>query len=147
MGEVSIIGVDLAKNVFQVHGAAVDGSVVFRRKLRRGQILAFFAEQPACTVAMEACASAHYWARAIGDFGHVVKLIPPAYVKPFVKRQKSDAIDAEAIAEAAVRATMRFVSVRTEAQQASAMAYRTRDLFVRQRTQAICWRTWKIEPG
>ncbi|MBE2215880.1 MAG: IS110 family transposase [Opitutaceae bacterium] len=137
MVEVSVIGVDLAKNVFQVHGAAADGSVVFRRKLRRGQVLSFFAAQPVCTVAMEACASAHYWARAIGEFGHTVKLIPPAYVKPFVKRQKSDATDAEAIAEAAARATMRFVAVRTEAQQASAMVYRTRDLFVRQRTQAI----------
>lgn len=137
MVEVSVIGVDLAKNVFQVHGAAADGSVVFRRKLRRGQVLSFFAEQPVCTVAMEACASAHYWARAIGEFGHTVKLIPPAYVKPFVKRQKSDATDAEAIAEAAARATMRFVAVRTEVQQASAMVYRTRDLFVRQRTQAI----------
>lgn len=137
MVEVSVIGVDLAKNVFQVHGAAADGSVVFRRKLRRGQVLSFFAEQSVCTVAMEACASAHYWARAIGEFGHTVKLIPPAYVKPFVKRQKSDATDAEAIAEAAARATMRFVAVRTEAQQASAMVYRTRDLFVRQRTQAI----------
>lgn len=137
MGEVSIIGVDLAKNVFQVHGAAADGSVVFRRKLRRGQVLSFFAGQPGCTVAMEACASAHHWARAIGDLGHAVKLISPAYVKPFVKRQKSDATDAEAIAEAAARATMRFVAVKTEAQQASAMAYRTRDLFVRQRTQTI----------
>lgn len=137
MVEVSVIGVDLAKNVFQVHGAAADGSVVFRRKLRRGQVLSFFAEQSVCTVAMEACASAHYWARAIGEFGHTVKLIPPAYVKPFVKRQKSDATDAEAIAEAAARATMRFVAVRTEAQQALAMVYRTRDLFVRQRTQAI----------
>ena len=137
MVEVSVIGVDLAKNVFQVHGAAADGSVVFRRKLRRGQVLSFFAEQPVCTVAMEACASAHYWARAIGEFGHTVKLIPPAYVKPFVKRQKSDATDAEAIAEAAARATMRFVAVRTAAQQASAMVYRTRDLFVQQRTRAI----------
>lgn len=137
MSEVSIIGMDLAKNVFQVHGAATDGSVVFRRKLRRSQVLSFFAEQPTCTVAMEACASAHHWARAIGGLGHTVKLIPPAYVKPFVKRQKSDLTDAEAIAEAAARATMRFVAVKTEAQQASAMAYRARDLFVRQRTQTI----------
>jgi transposase len=87
MGEVSIIGVDLAKNVFQVHGAAADGLVVFRRKLRRAQVLAFFVGQPASTVAMEACASAHHWARAIGDLGHTVKLIPPAYVKPFVTRR------------------------------------------------------------
>lgn len=137
MGEVIIIGVDLAKSVFQLHGAGADGTVVFRRKLRRSQVLPFFAEQPVCTVAMEACASAHHWARAIGAFGHDVKLIPPAYVKPFVKRQKNDASDAEAITEAATRATMRFVAVKTEAQQSSAMAYRTRDLFVRQRTQTI----------
>jgi len=137
MKEVSIIGLDLAKNVFQAHGASADGSVVFRRKLSRGQLLKFFAEQPCCTVAMEACASAHHWARAIGSLGHAVKLIPPAYVKPFVKRQKNDAADAEAIAEAAGRPTMRFVAPKTEAQQAAAMAYRTRDLLVRQRTQTI----------
>lgn len=137
MTELSIIGLDLAKNVFQVHGAAADGSVVFRRRLRRQQMLTFFAEQPRCTVAMEACATAHYWGRAIRELGHEVRLIPPAYVKPFVKRQKNDSADAEAIAEAASRATMRFVAVKTEAQQASAMAYRTRDLLVRQRTQTI----------
>lgn len=137
MVEVSIIGLDLAKNVFQAHGAAADGSVVFRRKLTRVQVLKFFAEQPRCTVAMEACASAHHWARAIAEFGHAVKLIPPAYVKPFVKRQKNDMADAEAIAEAAARPTMRFVTVKSEAQQAMAMTYRTRDLLVRQRTQTI----------
>jgi transposase len=137
MKEVSIVGLDLAKRVFQVHGAASDGSMVFRRKLARPQVLRFFAELPRCTVAMEACASAHHWARAIASLGHAVKLIPPAYVKPFVKRQKNDMADAEAIAEAASRATMRFVSVKTEAQQAAAMAYRTRDLLVRQRTQTI----------
>jgi len=137
MAEVSIIGLDLAKNVFQAHGAATDGSVVFRRKLSRLQLLRFFAEQPRCTVAMEACASAHHWARAIAALGHLVKLIPPAYVKPFVKRQKNDMADAEAIAEAATRPTMRFVAVKSEEQQAMAMAYRTRDLLVRQRTQTI----------
>ncbi|MCE6967123.1 IS110 family transposase, partial [Cereibacter sphaeroides] len=137
MVEVSIIGLDLAKNVFQAHGAAPDGSVVFRRKLSRLQVLQFFTEQPHCTVAMEACASAHYWARAIASLGHEVKLIPPAYVKPFVKRQKNDMADAEAIAEAATRPTMRFVAVKSEQQQAMAMAYRTRDLLVRQRTQTI----------
>jgi transposase len=100
----------LAKNVFQAHGAAADGSVVFRRKLSRGHLLKFFAEQPPCLVAMEACASAHHWARTIGALGHTVKLIPPAYVKPFVKRQKNDMADAEAIAEAAARPTMRFVA-------------------------------------
>lgn len=137
MREVSIIGLDLAKNVFQAHGAAADGSVVFRRRLSRGQLLKFFADQTPCTVAMEACAGAHHWARAIISLGHEVKLIPPAYVKPFVKRQKNDATDAEAIAEAASRPTMRFVEPKSEEQQAAAMAYRTRDLLVRQRTQTI----------
>ena len=110
MDEVSIIGLDLAKTVFQAHGAAADGSVVFRRKLTRRQVLRFFAAQPNCVVAMEACASAHHWARAIGSLGHEVRLIAPLYVKPFVKRQKNDASDAEAIAEAASRPTMRFVA-------------------------------------
>ncbi len=137
MGEVSIIGLDLAKNVFQAHGAAADGSVVFRRKLTRARLLSFFAAQPSCVVAMEACASAHFWGRAIGALGHEVRLIAPSYVKPFVKRQKNDAADAEAIAEAASRPTMRFVAVKTETQQAAAMAFRTRDMFVRQRTQTI----------
>jgi transposase len=91
MGEVSIIGLDLAKNVFfQAHGAGTDGSVVFRRKLSRAQMLKFIAAQPPCVVAMEACASAHHWGRSIGELGHEVRLIPPAYVKPFVKRQKND---------------------------------------------------------
>ena len=137
MGEVSIIGLDLAKNVFQAHGAGADGSVVFRRKLSRAQLLKFLAAQPPCVVAMEACASAHFWGREIGRLGHEVRLIPPAYVKPFVKRQKNDMADAEAIAEAASRPTMRFVAVKSEDQQAAAMAYRTRDLLVRQRTQTI----------
>jgi transposase len=137
MKEASIIGRDLAKNVFQAHGAAADGSVVFRRKLSRAQLVKFFAAQPPCLVAMEACDSAHHWARTLGALGHTVKLIPPAYVKPFVKRQKNDTADAEAIAEAAARPTMRFVEPKSEAQQAAAMAYRTRDLLVRQRTQTI----------
>jgi len=137
MNEVSIIGLDLAKNVFQAHGAEADGSVVFRRKLSRAQLLKFLGDQPPCVVAMEACASAHHWGRAIGDLGHEIRLIPPAYVRPFVKRQKNDMADAEAIAEAASRPTMRFVAVKSEAQQAAAMAYRTRDLLVRQRTQTI----------
>lgn len=137
MNEVSIIGLDLAKNIFQAHGAAGDGSVLFRRKLSRAQLLRFMSEQSSCIVAMEACASAHHWGRAISDLGHEVRLIPPAYVKPFVKRQKNDMADAEAIAEAASRPTMRFVAVKSEAQQAAAMAYRTRDLLVRQRTQTI----------
>ncbi len=110
MEEVSTIGLDLAKNVFQVHGADASGAVLFRRKLRRHQVLTFFAGQKPCTVAMEACGSAHHWAREIGRLGHTVRLIPPAYMKPFVKRQKNDAADAEAICEAAQRPTMRFVA-------------------------------------
>lgn len=137
MKEVSIVGPDLAKRVFQVHAAGADGGVVLRRKLSRGQILAFFAELPRCIVAMEACATAHYWAREIGKIGHDVRLLPPAYVKPFVKRQKNDAADAEAIVEAATRPSMRFVVPKTEPQQACSMLFRTRDLFVRQRTQFI----------
>jgi transposase len=137
MGEVSTIGLDLAKTVFQVHGADASGAVVFRKKLRRAQVLSFFSAQPPCTVALEACGSAHHWARQIGRLGHHVRLIPPAYVKPFVKRQKNDAADAAAICEAAQRPTMRFVAVKSAEQQASAVVFRTRDLLVRQRTQII----------
>ncbi len=137
MKEVSIVGLDLAKRVFQVHAAHADGSVAFRRKLSRGQVQSFFAELPRCVIAMEACATSHYWAREIGALGHEVRLVPPAYVKPFVKRQKNDAADAEAIAEAATRPTMRFVVPKTDKQQAGSMVFRTRDLFVRQRTQLI----------
>jgi transposase len=137
MEKVSIIGLDLAKRSFQAHGALAEGGVAFRKKLSREKVLAFFAEQPRCVVAMEACGSAHHWRRAIRDLGHEVRLIPAAYVKPFVKRQKNDAADAEAIAEAAVRPTMRFVAVKTEEQQGRAMLFRTRDLMVRQRTQLI----------
>jgi transposase len=137
MAEVTIIGVDLAKRVFQAHGAAADGSVIFRRKLPRDRFLSFLADQPRCIVAMEACATSHDWGREIERLGHSVRLIPPVYVKPFVKRQKNDAADAEAIAEAASRPTMRFVTIKTEAQQARAMLFRTRDMLVRQRTQTI----------
>jgi transposase len=137
MAEAKIIGIDLAKRVFQAHGAATDGSIVFRRRLSRDRLLPFLAAQPRCVVAMEACATAHGWGREIEKLGHMVRLIAPIYVKPFVKRHKNDAADAEAIAEAASRPTMRFVAVKTEAQQARAMLFRTRDLLVRQRTQLI----------
>jgi transposase len=137
VSEVTTIGLDLAKNVFQAHGASSSGEVVFRRRLRREQVMRFFADQPGCLVAMEACASSHFWARAISELGHDARLIPPAYVKPFVKRQKNDMADAEAICEAVQRPTMRFVAVKSEAKQASAVIFRTRDLLVGQRTQII----------
>ena len=137
MGDVITIGLDLAKTVFQAHGADASGAVAFRKKLRRDQVLAFFSAQPRCVVAMEACASAHYWAREIATLGHEARLIPPAYVKPFVKRQKNDMADAEAICEAAQRPTMRFVGVKSAEAQGAAVVFRTRDLLVRQRTQLI----------
>lgn len=137
MNEVSTVGIDLAKSVFQVHGSGPGGEVMFRRKLRRDQVLGFFSSLSPCVVAMEACASAHYWAREIAAFGHETKLIPPAYVKPFVKRQKNDMADAEAICEAAQRPTMRFVRAKSAETQAAAVVFRTRDLLVRQRTQLI----------
>ena len=137
MEEVIIIAIDLAKNSFQVHGARGDGLVAYRKKLSRGKLLSFLASQPRCVVAMEACAGAHYWAREIMMLGHETRLVPPIYVKPFVKRHKNDAADAEAISEAVQRPTMHFVAVKTEAQQAQGMLFRTRDLLVRQRTQTI----------
>ena len=137
MEQVTTIGLDIAKHVFQVHGADAAGHVVFRKRVTRPKLLGFLAAQPPCIVAMEACAGAHYWARQIGKLGHEVRLIPPAYVKPFVKRQKNDAADAEAICEAAQRPSMRFVPVKTEEQQANAIVFRARDLLVRQRTQCV----------
>lgn len=137
MDQVSIIGIDLAKYSFQLHGARADGSVVFRKKLSRGKVLHFLASQPPCVVAMEACASAHHWGRETERLGHEVKLVPPIYVKPFVKRQKNDTTDAEAICEAVQRPAMSFVAVKTKEQQARGVLFRTRDLLVRQRTQTI----------
>lgn len=137
MSEVIIVGLDLAKNVFQAHGADGSGRAVFRKKLRRAQVLAFFSQLPRCIVAMEACGGAHFWGREIGSLGHEVRLIPPAYVKPFVKRQKNDAADAEAICEAAQRPSMRFVPVKSEEVQGAASVFRVRELLIRQRTQAI----------
>jgi transposase len=137
VGQASTIGLDIAKSVFQAHGADESGRVVFRKRITRTALLRFFAAQPPCTVAMEACAGAHYWARELGKLGHTVRLIPPAYVKPYVKRQKNDMADAEAICEAAQRPSMRFVPVKSEAQQANGVVFRARDLLVRQRTQCI----------
>lgn len=137
MGEVTTIGLDLAKQVFHVHGADASGAALFSKRVSRARLLPFFASQPRCTVAMEACGGAHHWARELERLGHEVRLIPPAYVKPFVKRQKNDAADAAAICEAAQRPSMRFVPVKTEAAQASAAVFRARDLLVRQRTQLL----------
>jgi transposase len=137
MSEITTVGLDLAKNVFQAHGASASGHVLFHKKLRRDQVLPFFSQLSPCIVAMEACGGAHFWGREIGKLGHEVRLIPPAYVKPFVKRQKNDATDAEAICEAAARPTMRFVPVKSEETQGAAMVFRIRELLIRQRTQAI----------
>ena len=135
MEEFNIVGIDLAKNVFQVHASDEIGRRLFSKKVLRGQLLKLMSTIKPCVVALEACASAHYWGRQIAELGHEVKLIPPIYVKPFVKRQKNDAADAEAIVEAASRPTMRFVAVKSADQQAAGMAFKPRDLFVRQRTQ------------
>ena len=135
--EVSIIGVDLAKDVFSLQGAAADGAIVFRKKLSRLQFARFMAEQSPCLVAMEACAGAHHWAREMSRHGHEVRLIAPHYVKPCVKRQKNDAADAEAIVEAALRPTMRFVEPKSGDQQACAVAFRTREKLVKQRTEGV----------
>ncbi|BBF80248.1 IS110 family transposase [Asticcacaulis excentricus] len=137
MKEVTTIGLDIAKHVFQAHGIAADGAVVFRRKLRRNEVGAFFAGLPSCLIGIEACATAHFWARQLIDLGHQVKLIPAAYVKPYVKRQKNDAADAEAICEAVTRPTMRFVPVKTEEQQSVLMLHRVRELLIRQRTMLV----------
>lgn len=137
MSEITTVGLDLAKNVFQLHGADASGRVVLRRKLRRGQVLEVLAGLPLCTVAMEACGGAHHWGREIGKLGHEVRLIPPAYVKPFLRRQKNDAADAEAICEAAQRPNMRFVAVKSEGTQGAASVFRVRELLIRQRTQTI----------
>lgn len=137
MSEVTTIGLDIAKHVFHAHGADERGKAVFSKRISRGKLLDFFAGQPACTVALEACGGAHHWAREFTALGHEVRLIPPAYVKPFVKRHKNDAVDAEAICEAAQRPNMRFVAMKSEEQQAAGLVFRTRDLIVRQRTQLI----------
>ena len=137
MNKVTTIGLDLAKSVFQVHGVNEAEQIVLRKRLRRGQVLTFFASLPPCLIGMEACATAHYWARELTAFGHEVRLMPPQYVKAYVKRNKNDAADAEAICEAVRRPSMRFVPVKTVEQQAALMMHRTRDLLVRQRTMTV----------
>src|ERR1041384_8279633 len=131
------VGLDIAKHVFHAHGVEHQGRPIFGKRISRGKLLDFFAAQPSCMVALEACGGAHHWARQLIQLGHQVRLIPPAYVKPFVKRQKNDAIDAEAICEATQRPNMRFVAVKSEEQQAAGLMFRTREILVRQRTQLI----------
>ena len=133
--QVTTIGLDLAKNVFQAHGITASGKVVFNRTLRRRQVLAFFEKLEPCLVGMEACSTSHYWGRELTKLGHEVKLMPPAYVKPYVKRGKTDAADAEAICEAVTRPTMRFVAIKSADQQAVLGQHRVLQLMIRQRTQ------------
>jgi transposase len=135
--EVTTIGLDIAKRVFQAHGVDASGKAVLRRKLQRSEVLTFVGELPRCLVGIEACGTAHHWAREIAALGHEVRLMPASYVKPYVKRGKTDAADAEAICEAVTRPTMRFVPVKTTEQQAVLMLHRSRDLLVRQRTALV----------
>jgi transposase len=135
--QITTIGLDLAKHIFQVHGVDANEAVVEKRRLRRGQVLSYFAKLPPCRIGMEACATAHFWARELRRLGHEVRLIPPQYVKAYLKRGKNDVADAAAICEAATRPSMRFVPIKSEEQQAVLVMHRARDLLVRQRTQLI----------
>jgi len=135
MEAIAVIGIDLAKSVFQVHGVDARGQVMVRKRLSRAKLLPFFAKLPRCLIGMETCASANYWARELMVLGHEVRLMPPQYVKPYVKRSKNDASDAEAICEAVTRPTMRFVGVKSPEQQSVLMLHRTRSILTRQRTQ------------
>jgi transposase len=135
--QVSTIGLDIAKRVFQVHGVDAAGAAVIRKKLRRSELLQFFARLAPCVIGIEACATAHYWARELTAFGHQVRLVPPSYVKAYVKRGKNDAADAEAICEAVTRPTMRFVPVKSAGQQGVLVLHRARELLVRQRTMLV----------
>jgi transposase len=137
MQSVTTIGLDIAKSVFQVHGVDGAGQVIIRRQLKRRYVLTFFQKLPPCLICMEACASSHHWSRELQAIGHTVRLMPPAYVKPYVKRQKNDATDAEAICEAVGRANMRFVPIKTPEQQSGLVLHRTRHLFIRQQTSVI----------
>lgn len=135
--QVVRIGLDVAKHVFQVHGVDVDGTVVLRRRVRRAEVLDFFARLPACLVGLEACSSSHHWAREIRRFGHDVRMMPARYVKPYVRRGKSDALDAEAICEAVDRPSMRFAAVKTEEQQSALSLHRAREILVKQETMLV----------
>jgi transposase len=137
MQAITTIGLDIAKSVFQVHGVDASGQVVVRRQLKRRYVLAFFQKLQPCLIGIEACASSHHWSRELQALGHTVRLMPPAYVKPYVKRQKNDATDAEAICEAVSRANMRFVATKTAEQQSCLVLHRTRHLFIRQQTSLI----------
>jgi len=137
MQTITTIGLDIAKSVFQVHGVDAAGRVVIRRQLKRRHVLAFFQRLRPCLIGIEACASSHHWSRELQAVGHTVRLMPPVYVKPYVKRQKNDATDAEAICEAVARANMRFVPTKTPEQQSGLVLHRTRHLFVRQQTSVI----------
>src|SRR5271156_6039796 len=137
MQTVTTIGLDIAKSVFQVHGVDAEGDVVLRRQLKRRYVMTFFRKLPPCLVGVEACASSHHWSRELQALGHTVRLMPPAYVKPYVKRHKNDATDAEAICEAVTRPNMRFVATKTPEQQSCLTLHRTRHLFIRQQTSVI----------
>jgi len=137
MEAVKVIGFDIAKSVFQVHGLNADGKVIIRRQLKRRHVLPFFQKLPPCLVGIEACASSHYWSRELQALGHTVRLMPAAYVKPYVKRHKNDATDAEAISEAVTRPNMRFVATKTPEQQSCLTLHRARHLFIRQQTAVI----------
>jgi transposase len=136
MQKVTTIGLDIAKSVFQVHGVNAAGNVIIRRQLKRRYVVTFFEKLPPCLVGIEACATSHHWSRELQALGHTVRLMPPAYVKPYVKRQKNDAADAEAICEAVTRSNMRFVETKSPEQQSCLMLHRTRHLFIRQQTLA-----------
>jgi transposase len=137
MQTITTIGLDIAKSVFQVHGVVAEGNLVVRRQLKRRYLVAFFQKLPSCLVGIEACASSHHWSRVLQALGHTVRLMPPAYVKPYVKRHKNDAADAEAICKAVTRPNMRFVPTKTPEQQSCLSLHRTRHLFIRQQTAII----------
>jgi transposase len=137
MQAITTIGLDIAKSVFQVHGVDAKGQLVIRRQLKRRYVLAFFQKVQPCLIGIEACATSHHWSRELQALGHTVRLMPPAYVRPYVKRQKNDATDAEAICEAVTRANMRFVETKTVEQQSCLVLHRTRHLFIRQQTSVI----------